>query len=191
MKKVYVVCAANMSRSQAIEEFLSRKYAENPEIRIKSAGLDVNVLGDEDKRTRFTREMAEEADIIFTSDHDKFNRVRYHLLNNDEKNAGKLHLLRIPDVFHVHRNVIGPNANYDQYLRRIISEPDFDRLSEYIGKLSLKGASALVEALYTRDLGYSLRTNSGKELKKYPFELLYKALEFRFPWMNEIIEKVR
>ena len=190
MKKlIYVVCGLNASRSQAIEEFLKGKYS-NPEVEIKSAGLDVNILGEEDKRTLFTKELAEKANIILVSDHDKLYRIKYNLLKNNDSYVGKIHLLRIPDVFHPHKNSYMPEQghSYEEYIQKIESELEFKKLIEYIKELNPRETSILTEAIYTKELYTSHLSPELRQDKKYPFELLHKTLEFRFSWISKLIE---
>lgn len=205
MKKlVYVVCGLNASRSQAVGEFLRGKYPGNIGIEIKTAGLDVDILGEGDKRTPFTRELAETADLIFVSDQDKLYRTNYSLLENDPRKTKKVHLLRIPDVFPIHKNAhIGELSEYIIYLERFNQESEFSALRRYMSHLTPKASSALMEALYLKEI-YSTR-GSQKPIKRdkkypdahwnesiyktYPFELLYKTLEFRFPKISQLIEQ--
>ncbi len=191
MKKlIYVVCGLNASRSQVIEEFLKNKYANTPKIEIKSAGLDVYPIGERDKRTSFTRELAEQADIIFASDHDKFYKIRYELLKNDEEQLKKVHLLRIPDIFHTHKNAFfGGNLDeYVNYMETINQQEGYSDLRKYISYLTPKAASALTEAFYVRELYSAHQSPELRQDKKYPLQLLNKTLEFRFPWMAKLIE---
>jgi predicted protein tyrosine phosphatase len=192
MKKlVYAVCGLNASRSKAIEEFLKGKYSNTPEIEIKSAGLDVDILRKEDKRTLFNKELAEKADVIFASDHDKLYRINYQLLENDTSQTKKVHLLSIPDIFHIHRNAhLGDLIDYIIYLERINLESEFSSLRRYISHLKPKAASELMEALYVKELYSAHRSPELRQDKKYPFELLYKTLEFRFDWMSQIIKNI-
>ncbi len=193
MKKlVYVVCGLNASRSQVIAEFLKGKYSDSSEIEIKSAGLDVDILREEDKRTQFTKELAKKANIIFVSDHDKLYRTKYHLLENDIDEIKKVHSLRIPDIFHIHKNAhFGNISQYVDYLDKINQQPEFSALRRYVSHLTQKGASMLVEALYLKELYSAHRSPELRDDKKYPFELLHKALEFRFPWISKLIEKTQ
>lgn len=187
MKKlVYIVCGLNASRSQAIEEFLQKKYSDNSEVEIKSAGLDVHLFKKEDKRTLFKRELAEKAEVIFVSDDDKFYRINYRFLDNHSE---KMHSLRIPDFFYAHRNGVIDKEGYDAGMKKIIEDSDFSRLREYINALSLKECSALTEALFIKELYSAHKSPESRQDKKYPFELLYKTLEFRFPEINKIIKQ--
>ena len=191
MKNIWIICGLNASRSQVIEEFLSKKYSDVPGIEIKSAGLDVHLLREDDKKILFTREMAKEADIIFVSDNNKFYRVRYNLLNNDKKDTEKIHLLRIPDIFHIHRNAAINKQKYDGHMKRILEDSDFSRLRGYIEALSPKEASILTEAIYIKELYTDHLSPELRQDKKYPFELLYKTLEFRLPWISQLIENTK
>jgi len=190
MKKIHIVCGLNSSRSQIIEEFLKSKYHANPEINIKSSGLDVYILREDDKRTLFTKKMAKEADVMFASDHDKFYRIRYNLLDNDERYIKKVHLLKIPDVFHTHKNVFlasPKTSDYKIYMQKIRQESGFSQLAKYINNLTPKEASILTEAIYIKEL-YSAHLHPRlRQDKKYPSKLLYKTLEFRFPSINKLI----
>lgn len=190
MKEINIVCGLNSSRSQIIEEFLKSKYHANPEISIKSSGLDVHILREDDKRTLFTKKMAKETDVILASDHDKFYRIRYNLLDNDEKHIQKVHLLKIPDVFHTHKNVflVSPKTpDYETYMQKIRQQSEFSQLEKYINNLIPKLASILTEAIYIKEL-YSAHLNPRlRQDKKYPSELLYKTLQFRFPAINKLI----
>ncbi len=191
MKNVWVVCGINASRSQTIEQFLSERYVSSPQIKIRSAGLDVDIMREDDKRTLLTKEMAEEADIIFASDHDKFHRIS-DILNN--QSIGKLHLLRIPDVFHTHRNAYLPgkdNLSYEEYMQKIESEPEFKELLKYVDELNPKESSALTEALYVKELYSAHLPPNKRQDKKFPFQLLYKTLEFRFPEISELISEAK
>jgi len=187
---VYVVCGLNASRSQAVGEFLKGKYSGNTGIEIKTAGLDVDILGKGDKRTSFTKELAEMADLIFVSDHDKLYRTNYSLLGNVSDKTRKVHLLRIPDVFQIHKNAhFGKDLKeYVDYLERINQEPEFSALRRYMSHLTPKAASALTEALYIKELYSTHLSPELRQDKKYPFELLYKTMEFRFPWISKLIE---
>jgi len=190
MKKINVVCGLNSSRSQIVEEFLRKKYSSNPDINIKSSGLDVYILREDDKRTLFTKEMARGADVILASDHDRFYRIRYNLLDNDERHIQKVHLLKIPDVFHTHKNAFLSNpktSNYETYIQKIRQEPEFKELAEYIKALGPKECSELLEAIYTKELYSAHLAPRLRQDKKYPSELLYKTLEFRFPSINRLI----
>ncbi len=191
MKNICTVCSLNSSRSQVMEEFLRGKYASNPEININSAGLNVDILREDDKRTLFTKEMARETDVIFTSDHNIFYGVRYRLLKNDKNQISKVHLLRIPDVFHTHKNVFLSsleNPDYENFMQKIEQEPEFQKLLRYIGALKPRDCSELLESIYTKEL-YSAHLNPAlRQDKKYPFELLHKTLEFRFSRIAELIE---
>jgi hypothetical protein len=194
MKNIWVVCGLNASRSQMIEEFLKDKYKSNPEIRIKSAGLDVTLVREDDQRILFTEQTAREASLVLVSDHDKFYRIRYKLLNNDEKRIRKVHVLRIPDVFYTHRNAYLPGnggLSYDEHIQRIESEPEFKELAQHIKKLSPKEASELTEALYTKELYSSHLPPNLRQDKKYPSGLLYKTLGFRSPWISRLIENIK
>ena len=194
MKKlVYIVCGLNASRSQVVEEFLKGKYSDASEIEIKSAGLNVDILREDDKRTPFTKELAEKASIIFVSDHDKFYRVRYNLLKNNKRHIGKIHLLRIPDVFHIHKNAhLGKDiSEYIDYLNSINQQPEFSALRKYVSHLTQKEASALMEALYIKELYSAHLPPNMRQDKKYPFQLLYKTLEFRLPWISRLIENTK
>lgn len=190
MEKINVVCGLNSSRSQIIEEFLRSKYSSNSDINIKSSGLDVYILREDDKRTLFTKEMARGADVILASDHDRFYRIRYNLLDNDERHIQKVHLLRIPDVFHTHKNAFLSNPktpDYGTYIQKIRQEPEFKELAEYIKALGLKECSELLEAIYIKELYSAHLAPRLRQDKKYPSELLYKTLEFRFPSINKLI----
>ena len=190
MKEINKVCGLNSSRSQIIEEFLKSKYHANPEINIKSSGLDVYILREDDKRILFTKKMAKEADVILASDHDKFYRIRYNLLDNNKRCIQKVHVLKIPDVFHTHKNVFlaSPKTfDYEIYMQKIRQEPEFSQLEKYINNLTPKEASILTESTYIKEL-YSAHLNPKlRQDKKYPSELLYKTLEFRFPLINKLI----
>jgi protein-tyrosine-phosphatase len=205
MKKlVYIVCGLNASRSQVVEEFLKGKYADNRKIEIKSAGLNVDIFSRRDKRTLFTEELAERADIIFVSDYDKLCKINYYLFRNDEKKTKKVHLLGIPDIFPIHKNAhIGNFYEYVNYLEGFNKNPEFSALREYVSHLTPESASALMEALYLKELYSAHRSqepikrnkkypdaNWNETLHKtYPFQLLQKTLEFRFPSISKIIEK--
>lgn len=192
MKIIYSVCSLNSSRSQIISEFLKEKYKSDREINIRSAGLDVQILREDDKRTLFTEELAENADVILAMDHQLYYRIRYHLLKNGEEQIRKVHLMRIPDVFYTHENVFlsgQGNLNYKDYMKRIEEDPEFSLLLKKILSLSNRESSALTEAIYTKEL-FEVHLNPAlRQDKKYPNELLNKTLEFRFPWINELIKK--
>jgi hypothetical protein len=193
-KLIYVVCGLNASRSQVIAEFLSKKYSDVPKIDIKSAGLDVDIFEgrEDDKRTLFTKQMAEEASLVFVSDHDKFYRVKYNLLKNDKRQIGKVHSLRIPDIFYSHKNVYltgNDGLTYEEHMQKIMENPEFSALRRYIFHIKPEDASALMEALYIKELYSTHRSHKLRQDKKYPFQLLQKTLEFRFPQMSELIEK--
>jgi predicted protein tyrosine phosphatase len=200
-KLIYIVCGLNASRSQAVEEFLKGKYPGDPEIEIKSAGFGVDIQREDDKRTPFTKELAERTDIIFVSDHDKLSK--YYSLGNIKDRITKVHLLRIPDVFHTHRNAYLPGSDgltYEEQMQKIESEPEFSALRRYVSHLTPEGASALTEALYLKELypthseikkryiKYPLAPWDESLHKKYPFQLLQKTLEFRFPQIHQIIK---
>lgn len=192
MKKlVYVVCGLNASRSQVVAEFLQGKYHDNSEIEIKSAGFNVDIQRGDDKRTSFTKDLAERADVIFVSDHDKLSK--YYSLGNFIDKIKKVHLLRIPDVFHTHRNAYLPSNNgltYEEQMQKIESEPEFSALRKYVSHLTPEGAFALTEALYVKELYSVHQSSESRQDKKFPFELLYKTLELRFDWMSKIIENI-
>jgi predicted protein tyrosine phosphatase len=191
MKKlVYVVCGLNASRSQIVAEFLRSKYSGKSEIEIKSAGFNVDIQREDDKRTSFTKEIAERADIIFVSDHDKLSR--YYSLGNIAERTTKVHLLRIPDIFHTHRNAYLPGnegLTYEEQMQKIENGLEFSALRRYVSHLKPKDASALMEALYIKELYSAHRSPELRQDKKFPFELLHKTLEFRFPEISEIIEE--
>ncbi len=190
MKNIYVICSLNSSRSQIIEEFLRNKYLLTPKINIKSAGLDVHILREDDKRTLFTKELAKKTDLILASDHSNFYRIRYFLLDNNEKHIKKVHLLRIPDVFHTHKNTFLNNPqtpDYETYMEKIRQEPEFSQLEKYINALTPQEASILTESIYIKEL-YTTHLNPKlRQDKKYPSKLLYKTLEFRFSSIDRLI----
>lgn len=188
MKNIWVVCGLNSSRSQTIEEFLKDKYNSDSNLNIKSAGLDVFSMGKNDRRILFTEEMAREASLILASDCEKFSRIKYNLLKNDESQIGKVHLLRIPDVFHIHRNAAINRQKYDKMMEKIESEFEFRELSGYISALSSREASELTEALYIKELYTAHLPPYLRQDKKYPFQLLHKTLEHRFPEISGLIE---
>jgi len=192
MKKIYTVCSLNSSRSQIMQEFLRDKYNSTPEVEINSAGLNVQILREDDKRTLFTKEIAEQSDIILAADHELFYRIRYELFKNEKDQIKKVYLMRIPDVFYTHKNVFlsGPgNSSYEESMEKIRAGSEFSQLLEEIVKLTPKEASILTEALYTKELCGVHLNPSLRQNKKYPNELLYKTLEFRFPWIAQLIEK--
>ena len=175
-----------------MQEFLKEKYNLNLEITINSAGLNVEKLRDDDKRTQFTKELAEKSDIILAADHDIYYRIKYFLLENKEDQIKKVYLMRIPDVFYTHEKAFlssHENPNYKSYMEKIKEEPEFSRLLEEINRLTPREASILTEAVYTKEL-YSAHLNPNlRQDKRYPNELLHKTLEFRFLWMSKLIEK--
>ena len=192
MKNVFAVCSLNSSRSQIMGEFLKEKYNSNLEVVISSAGLNVQRLRADDKRVQFTKELAEKSDVILAADHDIYYKIRYNLLKNKEDQIKKVYLMRIPDVFYTHERAFlngHENSDYHKYMKRIKEEPEFSHLLEEINMLTPKEASVLTEAIYTKEL-YSAHLNPNlRQDRKYPNELLYKTLEFRFPWISELIEK--
>ena len=137
--------------------------------------------------------MAREASLVFVSDHDKLYRVRYNLLKNDNRHVGKIHLLRIPDVFHTHKNayLIGNGLNYEEHMQKIENNHEFRELIGYVKALSPKEASALTETIYIKELYTAHLPPNMRQDKKYPFELLYKTLEFRLPWVSQLIENTK
>jgi len=193
MKNIWIVCGLNSSRSQVIKEFLRERYKSHSDIGIKSAGLDVCILREDDKRTLFTEQMAREASLVLVSDHDKFYRVRYNLLKNDDRHIGKIHLLRIPDVFHTHKNayLMGNGLSYEGHMQKIENNPEFKELIEYMGGLTPREASILTESLYTKELYTAHLPPNMRQDKKYPFQLLYKTLEFRLPWISKLIKNTK
>lgn len=193
MKKlVYVVCGLNASRSRVVEDFLRGKYKDKSGIEIRSAGLDVDIFKEDDKKTLFTEKMARESSLIFVSDEYKLDRT-YDLLGNGPGEVEKVHNLRIPDIFHGYINADpkSDTLDYSKRMKKVRSDPEFRELIGYIKALSPMECSDLIEALYLRDL-YSARQNHkpGQD-RKYPFELLYKTLEFRFPKISELIDKTK
>lgn len=191
MKNIDIVCGLNASRSQFIQEFLRDKYRSNPEININSAGLNVDKFAENDKRTLYTKEMAGKTDIILVSDHFIFYRIRHDLLENDENQIKRVHNMRIPDVFHIHKNAALDESVYEQNMQKIKDNPEFIELVGYIKALSPEEASALMEAIYIKELYTAHLYPKLRQDKKYPFELLHKTLEFRFPKMSELISKIK
>ena len=192
MKNIFTVCSLNSSRSQIMQEFLKERYNLNQEITINSAGLNVERLREDDKRTQFTKELAEKSDLILAADHDVYYRIRYSLLENKEDQIKKVYLMRIPDVFYTHEKAFlssHEDPNYKSYMEKIKEEPEFSRLLEEINRLTPREASILTEAVYTKEL-YSAHLNPKlRQDKRYPNELLHKTLEFRFLWISKLIEK--
>lgn len=193
MKTICVICSLNSSRSQAIEEFLHKKYNLNSNIKITSAGLDVYKMREDDKRVLFTEQMARGSSLILSSDSDKFYRIKYHLLKNEEEQIKKVHLLRIPDVFYPHKNVYmaGKNGSYEEHMQKLEQEPEYKKLIEYVNALNPEEASALTEALYIKETYNIYSSNKNENKKNYPFELLYKTLEFRLPEISKLIENIK
>ncbi len=191
MKIIYSVCSLNSSRSQIISEFLKEKYKSDKKINIRSAGLDVQILRKDDKRTLFTEELAENADVILAMDHQLYYRIRYHLLKNGEEQIRKVHLMRIPDVFYPHEKVFLSNPEdrgYQDYIKKIEQDEEFLTLLKEINKLTSREASILTESIYTKEMYSKGLKPDLRQDKKYPNELLRKTLEFRFLWINELIK---
>lgn len=195
MKNIYVVCGLNTSRSKAIEEFLNEKYASDSEIQIKSAGLYVK-FEENGLRNLFIEEDAKKADKILVSDHDKFKRMidSYFLSGDNRKGIQKLHSLNIPDIFPRHKNAYSEQSEYDNIINMVRKNPEFSRLLGYVEALSPKEASSLMESLYTKhtgkkDLYPDNIPHEERNDKIFPFELLYKTLEHRFPEIDKIIRE--
>lgn len=185
-KKVLVVCNLNSSRSQLIEDFLRGKYGS--EIDVNSAGIYVNRLREDDPRTPLTVDMLDDTDPVLATESENFYRIRYDYLHNDER-IGKVHNLRIPDVFLTHPRafISDPKIDYDEWFEITRNHPEFQALRKYVASLDPRQASDLVEALYIRDQFSARQEKLATSNLKYPNDLLFKALEYRFPKIDRII----
>ena len=186
-RKALVVCNLNRTRSKYIAKRL-QQYCDGHDIdaEVYSAGIAAPML---DGYTQVTKEMVDDADAIFTMDYHTTNELMKKYIMNDRKgllsraterrNMGKLHNLRIPDIF------IPEEADPG-----VLTRTRADEMRDaYLSGLDDMESSVYVERMSRADIERAVFGTVPEEQKNIlvPSDVLKKTIDFRIERIAEVL----
>ncbi len=194
-KKVLVLCNMNRTRSPYITNRL-QDYCDEHDVDayVMSAGIAAPPL---DGYTQVTKELVDDADVIFTMDYHTTNEIikkyircegqgllrRAMAYDSIDTNMKKLHNLNIPDIF------IPEDAD-SKALEKMRERPDYVMREKYLSGLDDLGSSAYVERMSVTDTEAAVFGDGDENMKNIlvPISVLGKALDFRIEAIANFIK---